>query len=599
MATGGERSADLEGLAGLSEAEAQSRLGSQGPNELSAQKKRSLLALVLEIVREPMFIMLIVAGGLYLLLGDPTEALMLLGFVFVVMAITIVQSRRTERALDALRDLSSPRALVIRDGVQRRIPGREVVQGDLLMLVEGDRVPADGLMRRGINVSVDESLLTGESVPVRKSTSATMSSLDRPGGEDLSSIFSGTLVTAGQGIAEVVSTGIRSELGKIGGALQQGRPEPTALQKDSSRLVRLFALIGLGAFILVVVAYALTRGGSVAVWKQGLLAGITMAMAILPEEIPVVLTIFLALGAWRISRKRVLTRRMAAVETLGKTTVLCVDKTGTLTMNRMTLKRLVVGDQSVPVMPEATDMPEELHLLLEHAVLASARDPFDPMERALHETGQRVLGKTDHLRPDWSLVRAYPLGPELAAVSQAWQSGPSADVIIASKGAPEAIAHLCRMADAQREEMLLKVAALASEGLRVLGVARATMKRDQLPEAHGGLALEFLGLVGFEDPLRPTNRSSVLTIFEGLRLPNPALWWVLGGTVGLLAVVVLFPFARRLFHFAPMHAGDLLLSIGAGLACTLWFEALKLGKRWAAARRAAGTPTAVRPAPAG
>jgi Ca2+-transporting ATPase len=837
-----------------------------------AQKKRSLLAIVLEIVREPMFIMLIVAGSLYLLLGDPTEALMLLGFVFVVMAITIVQSRRTERALDALRDLSSPRALVIRDGVHRRIPGREVVEGDLLMLVEGDRVPADGLMRRGINVSVDESLLTGESVPVRKSASATMTSLDRPGGEDLSSIFSGTLVTAGQGIAEVVSTGLRSELGKIGGALQQVKPEPTSLQKDSSRLVRLFALIGLGAFILVVVAYALTRGGSVAVWKQGLLAGITMAMAILPEEIPVVLTIFLALGAWRISRKRVLTRRMAAVETLGKTTVLCVDKTGTLTMNRMTLKRVVAGDQSVPVMPEATEIPEGLHLLLEHAVLASARDPFDPMERALHETGQRVLGKTDHLRPDWSLVRAYPLGPELAAVSQAWQSGQSADVIIASKGAPEAIAHLCHMADAQREEMLLKVAALASEGLRVLGVARATMKRDQLPETHGGLALEFLGLLGFEDPLRSTvpaavaecqtagirvimitgdyaltaqsiarqagiahhenvitgvelesisdeelaqrakgvgvfarvlpeqklrivkalkanrevvamtgdgvndapalksadigiamggrgtdvareaaalvlldddfasivvavrlgrrifdnirkaiaftfavhvpiaglsmlpvffadwpllllpthivfleliidpscslvfeaeaaeadamkrpprghqdrlfslhtmgaavlqglsvlavcvgvflyarqshtpeaaraltfvtlvaaflvvllaNRSSVLTIFEGLRFPNPALWWVLGGTVGLLTGVLLFPFARRLFHFSPIHAGDLLLAIGAGLACTLWFEALKLGKRWAGARRAAGNSTAVRSASAG
>ena len=861
-----QRSLELGGLTGLGEHEAQVRLDQQGPNELPAQKQRSSLAIVLEVVREPMFIMLIVAGGLYLLLGDRTEAVMLLGFVFVVMAITIIQSRRTERALDALRDLSSPRALVIRDGVHRRIPGREVVPGDLLVLAEGDRVPADCLLRRGINVSVDESLLTGESSPVRKSVSDTATSVERPGGEDLASLFSGTLVTAGQGIAEVVSTGIHSELGKIGGALQQVKPEPTSLQKDTGRLVRMFALVGAAAFIVVVVAYALTRGGGITAWKQGLLAGITMAMAILPEEIPVVLTIFLALGAWRISRQRVLTRRMAAVETLGKTTVLCVDKTGTLTLNRMTLKRIIAGSHEAVIAGEATQLPEELHALLEHAVLASARDPFDPMERALHATGDRMLGQTAHLHPDWSLVRAYPLSAQLAAVSQAWQSGQNPDVIIASKGAPEAIAKLCHMAAAQREEMDRQVAALASEGLRVLAVARATSKPDQLPPEHGDLALELVGLLGFEDPLRPTvpaavaecqtagirvimitgdyaltaqsiarqagiadhetvitgsdldrisdeelalrakragvfarvlpeqklrivkalkanrevvamtgdgvndapalksahigiamggrgtdvareaadlvvldddfasivvairlgrrifdnirkaiaftfavhvpiaglsilpvffadwpllllpthivfleliidpscslvfeaeaaeanvmkrpprgqkdrlfslatvgspvlqglsvlavcvgvflfahqshtpeaaraltfvtlvaailvvllaNRSSILTIIEGLRVRNTALWLVVGGTVGFLSFVLLFSFAQRIFHFAPIHARDLLLSIAAGLACTLWFEALKLGRRWAKPRFARGTAAPV------
>jgi len=495
---------DLSGLAGLGVEEARSRLNQHGPNELPAKKKRNLIAIALEVIREPMFVMLVAAGSLYLVLGEPTDALMLLGFVFVVMAITIVQERRTERAIDALRDLSSPRALVIREGTHHRIPGRDVVQGDILVLAEGDRVPADAILRRGISLSVDESLLTGESAPARKAASGTRSELERPGGDDHASLFSGTLVTAGQGIAEVVSTGARSELGKIGRAMLEVEPEATSLQKESGRLVRVFALVGGAACVLVVVAYALVRGGGMVVWKDGLLAGITMAMAVLPEEIPVVLTIFLALGAWRISRHRVLTRRLPAIETLGKTTVLCVDKTGTLTQNRMTLQRIAVGERSMDVAPEATDLPEDMHVLLEYAVLASARDPFDPMERALQAVGDRVLGKTDRLHPDWSLAHVYPLGPDLAAVSQAWSRGHDQDAVIASKGAPEAIAELCHMSVEQREQMDRQVAALAFAGLRVLGVARGTSKVDNLPDAHGDVALEFAGLLGFEDPLRPT-----------------------------------------------------------------------------------------------
>ncbi len=226
-ARGGGANLDLGGFSGLSEDDARRRLEQDGPNELPTQKKRGLFAIALEVVREPMFLMLVAAGSLYFFMGEPGDALMLLSFVFVVMAITIIQERRTERALDALRDLSSPRALVIRGGAHRRIPGREVVRGDILVLSEGDRVPADAIMRRAINLSVDESLLTGESVPVRKTPSATAQDLERPGGDDLPSVFSGTLVTAGQGIAEVVCTGFRTELGKIGKALQQVQPEAT------------------------------------------------------------------------------------------------------------------------------------------------------------------------------------------------------------------------------------------------------------------------------------------------------------------------------------------------------------------------------------
>ena len=500
---------NLGGCLGLSDDDARSRLQKEGPNELPLQKQRSLFAIVFEVAREPMFIMLVAAGTLYLFMGDMADALMLLGFVFVVMAITIIQERRTERSLEALRDLSSPRALVIRGGVQSRIAGRDVVRGDILVLSEGDRIPADAILRRGINVSVDESLLTGESAPVRKVASAKETNLERPGGEDLFSLFSGTLATAGQGIAEVVTTGAHSELGKIGKALQQIEPEATLLQKDSGRMVRIFALVGLAASILVVVTYAFTRGGGASVWKQGFLAGITMAMSILPEEIPVILTIFLALGAWRISRNRVLTRRMPAIETLGKTTVLCVDKTGTLTLNRMTLKRVVVGSRSMVITPDDTKLLDDHHALLEHAILASARDPFDPMERALHAAGDRLLGQTEHLHPDWSLIRAYPLSPKLAAVSQAWRCGQNGEFVIASKGAPEAIAELCQMSVESREAMARQVEALASEGLRVLGVARGTSNAEKLPDVQDDLVLELIGLLGFEDPLRPNVSAAV------------------------------------------------------------------------------------------
>ncbi|MBA3035059.1 MAG: cation-translocating P-type ATPase [Desulfobacterium sp.] len=495
---------NLGGLSGLSEENAHDRLIAEGPNELPTQSKRSLLTIGFEVAREPMFLMLVAAGSLYLLMGEPADALMLLGFVFVVMAITIIQERRTERALEALRDLSSPRALVIRDGAHRRIAGRDVVRGDLVVLSEGDRVPADGLLRRGINLSTDESLLTGESVPVRKVASSQAEALDKPGGDDLPSVFSGTLVTAGQGIAEILATGAGSELGKIGKALERVEPEPTLLQKETRRLVRTFAMVGLVACALVVVVFAFTRGGGAEVWKQGLLAGIAMAMATLPEEFPVVLTVFLALGAWRISRSNVLTRRMPAVEMLGAATVLCVDKTGTLTQNRMTLRKLAVSHHTTDLTTLDIGLPGEMNSLLENAILASKRDPFDPMERALHDAGDRLIKDTEYLHPGWSLVREYPLTPNLLAVSHAWGTGRGDELILASKGAPEAIADLCNLMPEHRESLSRQVNSLSSQGLRVLGVAKGVSSLENLPEEQHELSLELIGLLGFEDPLRST-----------------------------------------------------------------------------------------------
>ena len=496
---------DINQIRGLSESQSAQRLAEDGPNELPGSRRRGTLAIAFEVVREPMFLLLVACGVVYLLLGEPKEALMLLGFVFVVMGITIVQERRTERALDALRDLSSPRALVIRDGHRKRIAGREVVRGDMVILTEGDRVPADSILRHCINLSADESLLTGESVPVRKVASLDAQTSSRPGGDDLPAVYSGTMVTQGQGLAEVVATGLRTEIGKIGKAIQSLEPEQTLLQRETGRLVRNLAIVGLSLCAIVVVLYALTRGNTALSWKQGFLAGIATAMATLPEEFPVVLTIFLAMGAWRISQKRVLTRRMPAIETLGAATVLCVDKTGTLTQNRMSISKLCAGgrvfDASNPV-EEA--LPEDLHRLAEFGILASKKDPFDPMEKALRELGARQLASTEHLHDNWNLVREYPLSPELLALSHVWQSPDGTDLMIAAKGAPEAIAELCHL-DAQKSEDLEgQVAAMAGEGLRVLGVAQGRpVAQSDLPRSQHDFDFEFLGLVGLADPIRP------------------------------------------------------------------------------------------------
>jgi len=286
-----------------------------GANEIPSARRRSWLWLARDVLREPMILLLVSCSAIYLALGDLREAIVLSLSVLVVVGITFFQNRKTERALEALRDLSSPRALVIRDGESRRIAGREVVRGDLIVVSEGDRVPADGDVLWASNLSVDESLLTGESVPVSK-RAVPEESLEPAQPERR--VFSGTLVVAGQGLARVTATGPGTEMGRI--------------------VLRL-AAIGAALCLLVALLYGRSRGSLF----DGLLAGLALAMSILPEEFPVVLTIFLALGAWRLSRKRVLTRRVAAIEALGAATVLCVDKTGTLTVNRMSVTRLVAG----------------------------------------------------------------------------------------------------------------------------------------------------------------------------------------------------------------------------------------------------------------
>ena len=254
---------------GLSSEAAMTRLANDGYNELPSAKPRRLWAIAWEVVREPMFLLLIGASAIYLVLGDIREALVLFASVFVVMGITFYQERKTERALEALRELSSPRAHVLRDGEWQFVPGREVVVGDLVMVKEGDRVPADAALLKSGNLMADESLLTGESMPVRKRASAAEPAPARPGGDDLPFIYSGTLLTQGHGVARVVATGARSEIGRIGKALQVVVPEISGIQRETRRAVLIFAAIGLALCLLVTVLYGLRRGD----WLNGLLAG--------------------------------------------------------------------------------------------------------------------------------------------------------------------------------------------------------------------------------------------------------------------------------------------------------------------------------------
>ncbi|NTW53819.1 MAG: cation-translocating P-type ATPase [Chlorobaculum sp.] len=490
---------EMSGMpSGLSAAEVKARIERDGWNELPSSKRRSRFAMLFGVVREPMFLMLIACGLIYLLLGSLEDALMLLGFVVVMIIIAVVQESRTERALETLRDLTSPRALVIREGRQQRIAGREVVRDDIILLSEGDRVPADAVLLFSSGLSTDESLLTGESFAVRKAVRKDDSGPETPGDEERSSVFSGTLVVKGRGMARVVETGSRTRIGMIGSALRDVEPEDGLLQKQMRRIVRTISLYSVALCVIVAVAYSLTRHD----WLNGLLAGLTLAMATLPEEFPMVLLIFLAIGVWRISRYKVLTRRLTAIETLGAATVLCVDKTGTLTENRMSVRRIYADGQFHDLDGRDAALPEAVHETVEYSILASPPDPFDPMEKAMRQLGERALADTEHLHRNWELLKEYPLSERLLAMSHAWRSKSGAEMVIAAKGAPEAIADLCHFDAGQLAAIQEAVEALASDGMRVIGVARSLFANGPLPEEQHDYDFTFVGLLGLEDPVR-------------------------------------------------------------------------------------------------
>lgn len=459
---------------GLTKGEAERRLESDGPNLLPSAKPRNVFQQFIGVVREPMLTLLVAAGLINFMVSEPLDATVLMLTVFIVVGISLYQSSRTERAVKALRDLSSPRALVVRDGIEARIPGKDVVRGDLVILSEGDRVPADGRLISASNLSVDESMLTGESLSVYKKSD--------------DQVFSGTLIVTGYGRAIIENTGAKTELGKIGTALLGIEIERTHLQKEVDRLVRIIYIAALGAAVAVVVIYSMTRND----WVEGSLAGIAASMALIPEEFPVVLTLFLATGAWRMSQKGVIARRAAVIETLGSATVICVDKTGTITMNQMAVHEIKIDGELLVL--NGGPIPDIYREITQSALLASPINPFDPMDKAFHAIAS--------YEQDWELAREYPITDKLMAMTNVWRTDD--EYVVVSKGAPEAIANLCRLSHQQIEAIIKDVDDATERGFRVLGVARATFASSfELPESPQGFEFHYLGLVHLHDPVRP------------------------------------------------------------------------------------------------
>ncbi len=473
---------EKENPGGLTVDEARKRLKQNGFNELEKHEGKNAPHIILDLFKEPMLLLLLAAGVTYLFLGNLNDALMLLTFIFVIAGIIFYQERKTKKTLEALKSLAAPKALVVRDGQQQKVPAREVVTGDLLILREGDRVPADALVRESFNLYLDESFLTGESVPVEKIPSITAA--NHRG--NISRVFAGTLITSGRGLAEVTATGRDTEMGKIGKSLATIADEETPLQKQTRKLAYRLAFYGGGLCLTVVILYGFWRGE----WLNGVLAGLSLSMSLLPEEFPVALFIFLTLGAWRISKSQVLTRRGEAIETLGAATVLCVDKTGTLTANKMELVE-------INPYPEANNTQREI---LELGYLAGEKGGFDPMEKAIGGVLEKRYGDGKILLESCYLVKEFPLSRKILASTRIYRT---ADNTFkgAAKGAPEAIADLCHLDPAARQKLNQAVLMMAENGMRVLAVAKAQLS-GSLPENQHDFTWELSGLLGFSNPLR-------------------------------------------------------------------------------------------------
>lgn len=446
-------------VAGLSSAEAAELLATAGPNELSKQERTGLLGRIVRVFAEPMLLLLAAAGVVSIFVAEPLDAAVLLVMIGLVVAITLYQEGRAEKALQALSAMSAPKAVVMRDGEWREISSVEVVIGDIVKISEGSRIPADLELLQASHLSLDESSLTGESISVGKSVGDTA--------------FAGTLCVSGDAQGRVVATGLNTELGRISESLSGVKQSRTRLQAEIGRLVRVIAIIAASSALGVALLLFVTRGDL----GTAMLAGIATAMAMIPEEFPVVLALFFALGAWKLSKDRVLARKSSVIETLGSATVICTDKTGTLTMNQMSV------DQLMPTL--------STELIRMFGSLASRVDSFDPVDKAflaLTENGHGL-----------KLIKQYPLTPELTAMTLVWEERDH--YVVACKGSPESVAKICGI---EPDAVLREVEVAAIGGRRIIAVAGSRIPKDSaLPDSQLDLELEYQGLVSLRDPVRP------------------------------------------------------------------------------------------------
>jgi Ca2+-transporting ATPase len=466
---------------GLSPEEVLSSRAINGRNELLYKKENRLWKLLKDLGQEPMVILLLVTSTLYFILGDKGDGIFLAVAILLVSAISIYQDSRSRNALEKLKVISQPHCNVIRNGTVEEVAIEEIVVGDCLMVEEGTTIPADGIIVHSNDFSVDESILTGESFAVYKDSEKTDHS-----------IFRGSTVASGLAIARVTAIGNATQLGKIGKSLEAITEEKTPLELQINNFVKKMSAIGIVVFLLV---WGINYYNSYHV-LDSLLKALTLAMSILPEEIPVAFTTFMALGAWRLMKMGIVVKQMKTVETLGSATVICVDKTGTITKNEMGLAKLFVL-QSQKISDLNTPLGKSEKELIELSMWASEPIPFDRMEMALHEAYGQMIDKDE--RPNFKMVHEYPLGGKPPMMTHIFENA-SGGRIIAAKGAPEAFLEISNFTPTQKQQIQVAIGQLANEGYRLLGVGEATFLGNDFPKQQQEFRFQFKGIVAFHDP---------------------------------------------------------------------------------------------------
>lgn len=481
-------------MTGLTSEEAKRLQEQYGKNELTPLKKESFLRDVLHVVSEPMFLLLIAAAIIYFILGEPRDGAVMLVFVVAVIGIEVYQEWKTDRTLKALKDLSAPRITVVRDGEEQTIASADLVPGDLMTIHEGVKIPADGVVLKCHDLRVDESSLTGEAEGVWKVQADDAEQTSDYWRKDY--CYAGTLVTQGFATVLVDKIGAETEYGKIGADVAAAPDEPSPLQKQTNSLVKLSLAIAAVLFVLVCVFtwFNIPDHSFKDRLTVSVLSGITLAMAMIPEEFPVILAVFLSMGAWRLAKKNSLVRKLSSVETLGAVSTLCVDKTGTITMNQMTVQDVWAVDGDVDALCEATG-------------LACETNAYDPMEKAMLQHCE-TLGFTEERLFSGELVGEYPFTNELKMMGHIWRR--KGVLTIAAKGSPERVLTICELTADEKEAAERKVLEMSRQGLRVIAVATATpASESEVPAQLTDCRLTLRGLVGLEDPPRESVKRDI------------------------------------------------------------------------------------------